>query len=65
MLVLSRLIDQDIVIQTSDGPITIRVVDVRKCHATTGYKGPQVRLGFEAPGNVTILRRELIGRGEG
>lgn len=47
MLVLSRQIDQSIVIGDD---IVITVVDVR---------GDKVRLGIEAPKNVTVHRREI------
>ncbi|MBU0611491.1 MAG: carbon storage regulator CsrA [Armatimonadetes bacterium] len=47
MLVLSRQIEQDIVI--GDG-VRIKVVAV---------SGNQVRLGIEAPAEITILRGEL------
>lgn len=47
MLVLSRKEDQVIVI---DGRIRVRVVEIR---------GSQVRLGIEAPQEVTIFRAEI------
>lgn len=56
MLVLSRKLDQSIVI---DGNIRVVVV---------GLRGGQVRLGIEAPGSVHIVREELCptaGPGEG
>lgn len=49
MLVLSRKSDERIVI---DGRIEITVVEVR---------GNQVRLGIEAPKEVSIMREELVG----
>lgn len=48
MLVLSRRPNESVVV---DGGIRITVVSVR---------GNQVRLGFEAPGNVGIFREELL-----
>lgn len=51
MLVLSRKEDQVIVI---DGRIRVTVVEIR---------GNQVRLGIEAPKDVTIFRSELKGSG--
>ncbi len=50
MLVLSRKLNETIVI---DGGIRITVVGVR---------GDQVRIGIEAPPEVTILREELCRR---
>lgn len=50
MLVLSRKLSESIVI---DGGIRITVVGVR---------GDQVRIGLEAPQDVTILREELCER---
>lgn len=47
MLVLTRQIEQEIVIGDT---IRIKVL---------GLTGNQVRLGIEAPAEVTILRREL------
>ena len=51
MLVLTRKIGEKIVI---DGQIVVKVLEV---------KGNQVRLGLEAPLNVTIKRAELVGQG--
>jgi len=50
MLVLTRTVDQDVVI---DGPqgVRIRVLKV---------KGKYVKLGIEAPRSMTVLRRELL-----
>lgn len=48
MLVLSRKTDQGVVI---DGQVTIKVL---------GIKGNQVRLGIEAPRDVTINRSEIV-----
>ena len=50
MLVLSRKVDQEIVI---DGNIKIRVLNV---------KGNTIRLGIEAPQEVHIVRGELVNR---
>lgn len=47
MLVLSRRIDEDIII---NGDIVVRVVRIA---------GGKVRLGIEAPKGVTIDRREI------
>ena len=48
MLVLSRKADESIVI---DERITITVLEVR---------GNQIRLGIEAPKEISIMREELI-----
>lgn len=48
MLVLTRAIDEDLVI---DGRIVVRVVDIR---------GDKVRLGIEAPKDVPVHRREVF-----
>ncbi len=50
MLVLSRKKDEEIVLKTSDGDITIKVT-------RTGNK---VALGFTAPPSVSIVRAELL-----
>lgn len=52
MLVLSRKIDQTIIV---NGDIRIRVL---------GIRGQQVRLGIEAPDRYVIVREELLD-GEG
>lgn len=49
MLVLARKIGEQIVI---DDKITVTVLEVR---------GGQIRLGVEAPKEVPIMRREIIG----
>lgn len=51
MLVLSRLVGEKLVLQTAHGEVTVTVVDVR---------GDKVRLGFEAPKDVSIWRSELL-----
>jgi len=48
MLVLSRKRDQKIIINNN---IVITVIEIR---------GDKVRLGFEAPQDVKILREELV-----
>ena len=47
MLILSRKLDEDIVI---GGVVTIRVVEIR---------GDKVRLGVDAPRGVAVDRREV------
>jgi carbon storage regulator len=51
MLVLSRREGEAIILETSDGPITIRL---------TEYNGSQTRIGVEAPRSVKVLREELL-----
>jgi carbon storage regulator len=48
MLVLTRKRGEEIVI---DGCIRIRVLEI---------KGGKVRLGIDAPGSMSVLRRELL-----
>ena len=55
MLVLSRKIGESLVIGSGDTAIRIQFVGF----GPTG----QVKLGIEAPREVSILRSELIGRG--
>lgn len=52
MLVLSRKRDETVHLHTSDGLVTVMVVDVR---------GDRARLGFEAPPAVKIMRKEIEG----
>jgi carbon storage regulator CsrA len=55
MLVLQRAIDERVVISVAGKTIEIVVCDVQPNGA---------RLGFTAPDDVKILRKELIGRDE-
>jgi carbon storage regulator len=48
MLVLSRKVNQDIVI--ANGLITIKVIDIR---------GDKVRIGIDAPSDIDINRKEV------
>lgn len=50
MLVLSRLRDEVIIISSEHGPIEITVVDIR---------GDKVRLGFTAPQQIAVHRKEV------
>lgn len=50
MLVLSRKMDQDILIEFEGVTAVVKVVEIR---------GDKVRLGFSAPREVRILRQEL------
>ena len=54
MLILTRHPGETIIIETPAGE-RIQVV-------VLGVKGNQVRVGIEAPADVTILREELIDR---
>jgi len=51
MLVLTRKINQNIVI--GDADVVVSVLDVRDGH---------VRLGFDAPKNIVIYREEILKR---
>lgn len=50
MLVLSRMRDQVIVLKVAGIEINLTLLDIR---------GDKCRLGFEAPGSVTINRAEV------
>lgn len=52
MLVLSRRPSEDVILITSDGPVRIRLIEVRSAN--------MVRLGFEAPAAVRIYRDEVL-----
>jgi carbon storage regulator len=52
MLILTRKIDQGIVIS---GNILIRVLGVER---------DRVKIGISAPGEITVLRQELIREGD-
>lgn len=55
MLVLSRKIDESIIIHSSDGPIEIQIVRVQE-----GDPGRyNVRLGISAPPHVSVDRKEV------
>jgi carbon storage regulator CsrA len=54
MLVLSRRLGESIVLPGLG--ITVRVVDVQ---------GKVIRLGIEAPREISILRQELVGKTAG
>lgn len=50
MLVLSRQVDETIIIRTTDGPIKITLVDIR---------GSKARIGVDAPKSVRVDREEI------
>jgi len=67
MLVITRTTDQDTILDFSgmtdeqllslrNEPVTVKIVDVR---------GPKVRLGFEAPRPLQIVRSELVAEAGG
>ena len=57
MLALTRKLDEDLELRSPSGEVlaTIKVLEVR---------GARVRLGIEAPKDVSIVRKELIPTGE-
>ena len=55
MLVLSRKLDEDIVIGEGENKVIVRVVEIN---------GDKVRLGFIAADNVAIMRKEVIKKPE-
>ena len=52
MLVLTRRINESIIMDVGDVQILVKVVQV---------KGKQIRLGFECPKHVKVHRQELMG----
>ena len=57
MLILTRRVGESIIIETPAGErITVTVL---------GVKGNQVRIGTDAPDDVSIMREELLARVEG
>ena len=55
MLVLTRTRGESIVIETTDGPITVLVTQVI---------GGKIKIGIDAPDHVRILRTEIIKKGK-
>ena len=53
MLILTRRCEQAIIIETSDGPIVVRVL---------GIERGRVLVGVQADKKVRILREELISQ---
>ncbi len=53
MLVLTRKTHQGIVIRTSDGSITITILDIQR---------ERIKVGIDAPQECVILRDELLQR---
>lgn len=61
MLVIGRVTDQAVVLNPgTPGQIRILVVDVDGDRRRRGRKTKPVRVGIDAPAEVTILREELI-----
>lgn len=55
MLTLSRKENEAIILYTSDGPITLCISSIQH---------NQVRVSFDAPDNVNIVREELLSRAD-
>lgn len=53
MLILSRRLGEEVVLYTKEGTITVKFLE---------FQGGKIRLGFEAPGSIAILRKEIIGQ---
>lgn len=51
MLVLSRHRDEEVFIDFGGVRVVVKIIDVR---------GDKVRLGFDAPQDVRVMRRELL-----
>ena len=51
MLVLTRKLDEEIIIKIGSTEVSVSVV---------GFKGNRFQLGFDAPDKVTILRSETV-----
>lgn len=60
MLILTRKVDQEIVFRTSDGEITIKVLN----HTNNNQGNPNYKLGITAPKSINIVRKEIMKRGE-
>ena len=53
MLVLTRREGDTVILETSDGPIEVSIAEIN---------GSQIRVGFNAPKSVSIVRGELMKR---
>lgn len=53
MLVLTRKVDESIVIVTPAGPVTIRILAIR---------AEKAKIGIQAPSAIGIARAELLSR---
>jgi sRNA-binding carbon storage regulator CsrA len=56
MLILTRTNDQEIVLNTSDGPVVIRVVDAKNNRTKLGFTGPCEIVRREISNTAKILR---------
>ena len=56
MLILSRKQGMSVTIKTPAGPVEVTFL------ALHGPKGEEVRLGFNAPKSINIVRSELLDR---
>ena len=52
MLVLTRKVDESVILDVGETQIVVKIVQVR---------GKQIRVGFECPKHVKIHRQELMG----
>lgn len=59
MLVLNRRTGEKVYIKTTDGLVSVTVVDRIRCQCS------RTKLLFEAPESVQILRAELVDRDDG
>lgn len=59
MLILVRRCEQSILIETSDGPITVKVLDVERFYHQSQLATARVKLGVDAPKTCKVLRSEL------
>jgi len=53
MLVLTRKVDESLTLTLPDGSVIVITL--------TEVRGDKVRIGIDAPRDVTVLRSELIG----
>lgn len=59
MLVLTRKKGKAVLVKVGGVSVRVSIVDIQPRYFADGW---QVRLGFEAPPGVTILREEVIDR---
>ena len=55
MLILTRAVDEDIVIRTTP-PVVVRLCEIR----TWNGGNPKARIGIIAPAEINVVRRELL-----
>ena len=56
MLILTRRIGESVILKHPAGDILVTYL------STQGPTGTEVRIGFDAPGDVNIVRSELLDR---